>query len=229
MANSKELFEVNMESITVVDQMQCIKLLSSKLRDKSTGYKDYMIYADRLTTILAEEALARVPAVVPKQIETPCGVFDGLEDREDQQLCVVSIIRSGDILLEAVRKLTPGIRVGKILIQRDEETEDKRPIYFYKKLPADIADCYILLVDPMLGTGGSAVCATEALVVEGVKPENIMFVNLFSCREGLSALLSKFPEMKVVTLSMDDTLNEDMFLVPGLGDFGDRYYGTNHK
>ena len=103
--------------------------------------------------ILAEEALARVPAVVHKEITTPTGVFKGLEDLSNKQLCVVSIIRSGDILLEAVRKLVPGIRVGKILVQRDEESEDKHAVLYYQKLPKDISDCYVLLVDPMLATG----------------------------------------------------------------------------
>lgn len=98
-----------------------------------------MIYGDRLMTILSEEVLARVPSVVRKTIKTPIGSYEGLND-EGMLLCIVSIIRCGEILLESIRKLEPGIRVGKILIQRDEESERKHPIFFYEKLqlPSDI-------------------------------------------------------------------------------------------
>ena len=219
-------FNLDMKNINVVSSPS-VTLLSSKLRDKSTDYHDYMIYGDRLMTILAEEALAAVPSVVRDTIETPTGTFEGLAD-EGAQLCVVSIVRSGDILLESIRKLVPGIRVGKILIQRDETTEDKRPILFYEKLPSDISKCYVLLVDPMVATAGSMLTATDVLVKKGVNPDNMMFVNLFSCEEGLATIQSKYPDLKIITLAIDDYMNSDKYIVPGVGDFGDRYYGTNH-
>jgi len=144
------------------------------------------------------------------------------------QLCVVSIVRSGDILLESIRKLEPGIRVGKILIQRDESTEDKRPVFFYDKLPSDISKSYVLLVDPMVGTAGSMLCATDKLIDHGVKPANILFVNLFSCEEGIGKIQARHPDIKIITLAIDDYMNSHKYLIPGVGDFGDRYYGTNH-
>ena len=220
---------LNMEAITVIGQnLNCIKLLLSKISDKNTGYKDFMIYGDRLMTILAEEALAIIPSVAPQDIVTPSGIFKGLEDTRTKQLCAVSIIRAGDTLLEAFRKLEPGIRIGKILIQRDEESKDKHPIFYYKKLPSDIADCFVLLVDPMLGTAGSCMCAMDCLVEHGVDPKNVLFVNLLSCKYGLQKLQAKFPDLKVITFNIDGYLNDDKYLVPGIGDFGDRYYGTNH-
>lgn len=219
-------FDLDMKTINVVTSPS-VTLLSSKLRDKSTDYNDYMIYGDRLMTILAEEALAAVPSVVRKTIETPTGTFEGLAD-EGAQLCVVSIVRSGDILLESIRKLVPGIRVGKILIQRDETTEDKRPILFYDKLPSDISKCFVLLVDPMVATAGSMLTATDVLVKKGVNVDNMMFVNLFSCEEGLATIQSRYPNLKIITLAIDDYMNSDKYIVPGVGDFGDRYYGTNH-
>jgi uracil phosphoribosyltransferase len=225
-SDEEKVWDVNMNRVTVLDKLQCVKLLSSKLRDKNTGSVDFMLNADRLMTVLAEEALSLVPGVKQKDIETPTGVFRGLEATEGEKLCVVSIVRSGDILQEAVRKLSPGIRVGKILIQRDEESEDKRAILYYKKLPKDISDCFVLLVDPMLATGGSAICATDVLIENGVKPENILFVNLFSVEEGLENVQKKFPDMKFITLSIDDYMNDAKYIVPGVGDFGDRYYGT---
>ena len=219
---------VNMDKVVVADQMKSIKLLMTKLADKQSDSKEFTIYADRLLTIFAEEALAHIPSVVPSEVPTPSGgIFNGLTDTRDKQLCVVSIIRSGDILLEAFRRLEPGIRVGKILIQRDEESEDKRPVFYYQKFPVDIADCFVLLVDPMLATAGSCLCAMDCLVGSGVDPKNVMFCNLWSCRSGLEKIQEKYPEMMTITLSLESYLNEDKYLVPGIGDFGDRYYGTN--
>ena len=225
-SDEEKLWNVNMENVTVLNNLRCVQLLSSKLRDKTTDAKEFMLNADRLMTVLAEEALSMVPGVKEQDIETPTGIFKGLEDTLGEKLCVVSIVRSGDILLEAVRKLSPGIRVGKILIQRDEESEDKRAVLYYKKLPKDISNCFVLLVDPMLATGGSLICATDVLVDNGVKPANILFVNLFSVEEGLENVQNKFPDMKILTLSIDDYMNDDKYIVPGVGDFGDRYYGT---
>ena len=218
---------VNMEKVVVVDQMKCIKLLMSKICDKETNHKDFMIYSDRLLTIFAEESLAHIPSVMPIEVCTPTnGFFSGLTDRRDQKLCVVSIIRSGDILLEAIRKLEPGIRVGKILIQRDEESEEKNPVLYYEKLPSDIADCFVLLVDPMIATGGSCLCAMDCLVGSGVDPKNVMFCNLWGCMSGVQKLQSKYPDVMTITLTLDGHLNEKKYIVPGIGDFGDRYYGT---
>ena len=225
-SDEEKLWDVNMDNVTVLNNLRCVQLLSSKLRDKTTGSIDFMLHADRLMTVLAEEALSMVPGIKQKNIETPTGVFRGLDAAEGEKLCVVSIVRSGDILLEAVRKLSPGIKVGKILIQRDEESKDKRAVLYYKKLPKDISDCFVLLVDPMLATGGSLICATDVLVENGVKPENILFVNLFSVEEGLENVQKKFPDMKILTLSIDDYMNDAKYIVPGVGDFGDRYYGT---
>jgi len=219
-------FTLDMDKISVVNSTS-VTLLSSKLRDKDTGYNDYMIYGDRIMTILAEEALAAVPSVVRKTIETPTGTFEGLADN-GAQLCVVSIVRSGDILLESIRKLVPGIRVGKILIQRDETSEDKRPMLFYDKLPSDISKCFVLLVDPMVATAGSMLTATDVLLEKGVNVDNMMFVNLFSCEEGLATIQERHPGLKIITLAIDDYMNSDKYIVPGVGDFGDRYYGTNH-
>jgi len=174
--------------------------------------------------ILAEEALCRLPNVQLSQVETPCGNAQGLIDEWKLDICLVSVVRSGDILQEAVRQLQPGVKVGKILIQRDESTKDKTPILFYKKLPRDIADCFVLLVDPMLATAGSAKMALNVLIESGVSPKNVMFLNLICAPEGLKALTEEYPDVQVVTGAVDECLNKDRFIVPGLGDYGDRYY-----
>eukprot|EP00116_Pleurobrachia_bachei_P004190 sb/3464452/ len=116
-----------------------VNSLSSILRDARTGYTEFMVQGDRLMRLLAEEALARLPGATPALLESPTGVYQGVvDDTPTEKLCVVSIVRSGDILLEAFRQLRPGLKVGKILIQRDEGTPDKRAVFYYKKLPGDI-------------------------------------------------------------------------------------------
>ena len=123
------------------------------------------------------DALAEFPAT-PVKIETPCGPCDGAIGPDPENICAVSIVRSGDALLEAVRDIEPAIRVGKILIQRDESHPLKLPTLFYSKLPPGADKMFILLCDPMLATGGSAIMAIETLVKKyNVDPEKIVFAN----------------------------------------------------
>ena len=207
-------------------QSRAVTVLLSKLRDKNTNCKDFNFYGDRLMSILAEEALARLPTVKEGIVETPCGQADGLLEGDIANLSIVSIPRSGDILQEAVRKICPGVGIGKILIQRDETTKEKKAVLYYKKLPKNISDCYVILTDPMLATAGSSIKAISVLIEAGVKEENLMFLNLICCPEGLTNLHTTYPRVKVVTCYIDECLNAQKFIVPGLGDYGDRYYGT---
>jgi uracil phosphoribosyltransferase len=136
-------------------------------------------------------------------------------------------VRAGDSLLRAVRKVVPGIAVGKVLIQRDESTKEKVPILIYEKLPKLLAEKRgVLLVDPMLATGGSACKAIDELVKAGVHPERIVFVNVVCCPEGLKRMAKAWPQVRIITAAVDEKLNGDKYIVPGLGDFGDRYFGT---
>eukprot|EP00358_Blepharisma_japonicum_P002365 CAMPEP_0202952124 /NCGR_PEP_ID=MMETSP1395-20130829/36198_1 /ASSEMBLY_ACC=CAM_ASM_000871 /TAXON_ID=5961 /ORGANISM="Blepharisma japonicum, Strain Stock R1072" /LENGTH=112 /DNA_ID=CAMNT_0049661341 /DNA_START=251 /DNA_END=585 /DNA_ORIENTATION=+ len=111
----------------------------------------------------------------------------------------------------------PHITSGFILIQRDEQSEEKNPVFYYSKLPPGIENKRVLLVDPMLATGGSATLAIEELIKAGVKEENIVFINLISCDDGINALFAKYPKISMVTAQVDPTLNDDRYIVPGLG------------
>jgi len=177
-------------------------------------------------SILVEEGLAYLPEVSARRVRTPCGVYDGLVLPSAQSLAAVSIMRSGDCLLEAVRRTVPGVAVGKVLIQRDESAPGKEPRLIYVKLPADIAEKRVLLVDPMLATGQSAEMAIQELKRRGIKEAQITFINVVCCPEGLAYLAKKHPEVLVITAAIDDRLNEALYIVPGLGDMGDRYYDT---
>ena len=190
----------------------------------------------RAQRILAEETIAELPSQT-HNIQTPCGPFKGVKHSNPiNQICAVSIIRSGDALVESFRECLPGIPVGKVLIQRNEQSQQKEAKYFYSKMPQNIVadnndnvhDMDIILCDPMLATGGSAKAAIEVLVKEyNVKTTNIIFANMISCPEGLKALGETYPEIKIITACVDDCLNEDKYIVPGLGDYGDRFYNTD--
>lgn len=177
--------------------------------------------------LLAEDVLASLPTL-ETETQTPTGVYKGLESATvASKTCVVSIMRSGDALLESFRDIEPNFKVGKILIQRDEKSADKAAQFFYDKLPPGIHEMNVILCDPMVATAGSAIAALDLLCqVKHVDPSNITFATIICAPEGLSVLARKYPKVKIVTAAIDKGLNDEKFIVPGLGDFGDRFYGT---
>jgi uracil phosphoribosyltransferase len=199
-----------------------LKILYSLIRDKNTKRGDFIFYADRIMRLLVEEGLNLLP-VKDKKILTPTGSsFKGSQPLG--KISAVSIIRAGESMEKAVREVCKDIRIGKILIQRDEKTAE--PILFYSKLQEDIAKRYVLLLDPMLATGGSVCKAIEVLKERGVSEDKIIFINLISCPEGIKRMQKDFPKVKIVTGFIDAKLNSHSYIIPGLGDFGDRYFGT---
>ncbi|KAJ1457297.1 uracil phosphoribosyltransferase-domain-containing protein [Pelagophyceae sp. CCMP2097] len=207
----------------VVLRGAAVRGLLTTLRDKASTQAAFVHAADRLCHLLAEEALATMP-VVEVRVLSPCGWFDGVRTLDGSELCIVDIMRSGGILLEAVRRLAPTAKTAKILIQRDEATA--LPTLLYSKLPPRVTELQVLLCDPMLATGGSALTAVRVLLAAGVPEERIVFANVVCCPEGLAHLRLHAPLVRVITCAIDECLNEEKYIVPGLGDFGDRYYGT---
>lgn len=152
---------------------------------------------------------------------TPTGAtYNGCEF--EGRICGVSIIRAGESMEQGLRDCCRSVRLGKILIQRDEETA--LPKLFYVKLPSDISSRYVLLLDPLLATGGSASMAIEVLKQKGVQENRIIFLNVLASPEGIQMFRKKYPKVKVVTGMIDDGLNDQKYVLPGVGDFGDRYY-----
>lgn len=215
--------EIKRENLHVLPYNTQLQALYTIIRDKETSTEDFIFFSERIIRLLVEYGLSLLP-VEPKKVMTPAGeVFEGAVFKGD--LCAVSIVRAGEAMEKVVREVCPRIKLGKILIQRDEETAE--PKLFYVKLPNDITRRYVLLVDPMIATGGSVCKAVEALKHRGVKEENIIFVNVISCPDGIKKISDKFPKVKIVTGFIDYGLNPKSFIVPGLGDFGDRYFGTS--
>jgi uracil phosphoribosyltransferase len=210
--------------VTVLRETPLTRALHTAIRDQTADRRTFVRQSDRLVHLLLEEALSLLPAE-ECTVETPCGSYAGVRLPADADLCVVSILRAADCMLGVARALLPEVAVGKILIQRDEQTA--QPKLFYSKLPSDIGRRPVILCDPMLATGGSAVTAIGVLADAGVPPANIVFVCVLCAQEGLEAVARLYPEVRVVTSAIDPSLDTNKYIVPGLGDFGDRYFGTD--
>lgn len=215
-------------NLYVLPPTRAVISLFTTIRDKSTPHGRFAAAADRLMRLLAEEGLAQLPGAEHVTVTTPCGTFDGLRSAHPKNVIAVSIVRAGDTLLEAARAICPQVSVGKILIQRDEADDLKRPKLFYIKLPPGTGTSVqaVLLVDPMLATGQSAKLAIRELLARGVAEESIVFLNVVACPEGLDALFAAHPQVRIVTGAVDSHLNAQRYICPGLGDFGDRFFGT---
>jgi len=207
-------------SVFTLPQTAQLEALYTIIRSKETSRGDFLFYSDRIIRLLVEEGLNHLP-VVKKVVETPTGaIYEGVGF--EGKICGVSILRAGEAMEAGLREVCRSVRIGKILIQRDEETA--LPKLFYSKFPQDIASRYVLLLDPMLATGGSAMKAVEVLIEHGVPEERIIFINLISAPEGLTTFCTKYPRLKVITGWIDEGLNEKAYIIPGLGDFGERRY-----
>jgi len=212
--------EIKHETHHVLHQTPQLIALLTLIRDKNTERGDFIFSSSRVFRLLVEEGLNHLP-VIEHTINTPVGrPYAGV--KFSGRICAVSVMRAGEAMEQGVRDCCRSVRIGKILIQRDEETS--RPKLFYDKLPEDIASRWVLLLDPMLATGGSAMMAVDVLKSRGVEEDKIVFLNVISSPEGLESFAKRFPKARVVTAFVDQGLDEKNYIVPGLGDFGDRFY-----
>lgn len=210
----------NFKNVILLPQTNQLIGLYSIIRDKTTKRGDFVFYSDRIIRLLVEEGLNQLP--VEEAIINCHGDQKYTGARFLGKICGVSIVRAGESMEMGLRDCCRSVKIGKILIQRDEETA--LPKLFYEKLPEDISERYVFLLDPMLATGGSAMMAVEVLLSRGVKADRILFLNLLAAPEGIAAFHEKFPDVKIITGGIDEKLDDDKYIVPGLGDFGDRYY-----
>ncbi|KAI0999248.1 Uracil phosphoribosyltransferase [Podosphaera aphanis] len=211
---------VPFESVHTLPQTPQLIALLTMIRDEKTTRADFIFYSNRIIRLLVEEGLNYLP-VVSQSVDTPIGhQYSGV--RFQGKICGVSIMRAGEAMEQGLRDCCRSVRIGKILIQRDEETS--LPRLFYHKLPKDIANRWVLLLDPMFATGGSATMAVEVLISRGVPEERILFLNLIATPEGIESFAKRFPKLRVVTAFIDKGLDAKKYIVPGLGDFGDRFY-----
>jgi len=205
--------------------LKVAQIMLSTLRNKETIRSEFVSASDQLFSLLLNCVLSMQET---KEIEKISGTGINFKSVEftNQKICLIPILRSGEAVASMGKQLTNDVAFAHILLQRDETTEDKNAIFFYKKFPKDIVHREVYLVDPMLATGNSAIAALDLIQQQGVDMNKVRFVNLVSCPEGLEALYKVYPEVNVYTVGFDEKLNEQKYIIPGLGDFGDRYYGT---
>ena len=191
----------------------------SRLRDKHTEPKKFRELVREIAGLLAYEATADL-AVTPRELETPLAKMTGSELQE--KIGLVPILRAGLGLVEGFWELMPSAEVWHIGLYRDEHT--LRPVQYYNKLPTEPTVSVCLILDPMLATGGSATATAEVLKNWGVK--KIKYVGLIAAPEGIKAMQTAHPDIDIHIGAVDDHLNERAYIVPGLGDAGDRQFGT---
>jgi uracil phosphoribosyltransferase len=201
-----------------VVQHPLVKHILTRLRDASTEPAQFRALARQLTLLLAVEATRDLP-VREHTVQTPLETTQG--HSLAQPIVAVPILRAGLGMLEAITELFTEVRVGYIGLERDEATAIARA--YYCKLPP-IGTSRVLLLDPMLATGGSAAQAVEVLLKAGA--QDIVHVCVVAAPEGVRLLNERFPQVRIVAASIDRGLNDRKFILPGLGDFGDRLYGT---
>lgn len=197
----------------------CVQHKLALIRDQATGHQEFRDLATEITLFVCYEALKKVP-LRDAVVSTPVGEAQCRKIAND--LVAVPILRAGMGMLDGVLALAPNVRVGFVGLYRDEET--KRPVEYYCKLPEDTADALHIVLDPMLATGGSMVATLDLLKARGVS--NIVVVCIVTCPEGLAAVEAAHPDVPVYAAAVDSHLNEHQYIVPGLGDAGDRLYGT---
>ena len=190
------------------------------MRDKTRSTAEFRQLLREISQLLAYE-VTRSLALATKTIETPMQTMQA-PVLEGKKLALISILRAGNGLLDGVLELIPSARVGFVGLYRDEET--LQPVQYYFKVPESLEDRLVIAVDPMLATGNSSVAAIDLLKQAGAK--NIRFLCLLAAPEGVKRMAEAHPDVPIVTASLDSHLNEQGYIVPGLGDAGDRMFGT---
>lgn len=208
-----------MAKVTVLDH-PLIQHKLAILRDKNTGVKEFRELIGEIAALMCYEATRNLPTI-EVDVETPvamakCRVLAG------KKLAIVPILRAGLGMVDTMVALIPSAKVGHIGLYRDPETHT--PVEYYCKLPDDISNRHVFVVDPMLATGGSAVAAIDFLKKHGCR--KITMMNVIGCPEGVKTVQEAHPDVDLYLAAVDEKLNEHKYIIPGLGDAGDRIFGT---
>lgn len=190
------------------------------MRRKDASTRTFRTLLNELSMLMAYEVTRDMP-LQAVEIETPLETMTG-HVIDDKKLVFVSILRAGNGILEGMLNVVPSARVGHVGLYRDPKTLE--PVEYYFKMPQEMEERDVIIVDPMLATGNSAVAAVKR--IKQLKPKSIKFVCLLTCPEGIAAMQKAHPDVAIYTAAIDRQLNEHGYILPGLGDAGDRIYGT---
>jgi len=197
----------------------CVQHKLAHIRDVETGHKRFRELATEITEFICYEALKNIKT---KEIKVQTPVAVATCRKIDTDIVVVPILRAGVGMLDGILELVPTARVGFIGLYRDEKT--KLPVTYYERLPPQIKGGTCLIIDPMLATGGSTAAAIDHLKEKGA--DNIIVICIVTCPEGIELVEAAHPDVKIYAAAIDTKLNEKKYIVPGLGDAGDRLFGT---
>ena len=199
----------------------CVQHKLAIIRDVETGHKRFRELAKEITKFICYEALQNVRT---KEVEVQTPVGAATCRKIDTDLVVIPILRAGVGMLEGILELVPTARVGFVGLYRDEET--KEPVTYYERFPPQIKGGTCIAIDPMIATGGSTVAAIDQLKEHGA--ENIVVICIVTCPEGIERVEAAHPDVPIYAAAIDAELNDKKYIVPGLGDAGDRLFGTSH-
>ena len=211
-----------MTSVVEVDNPLVLDRIT-RLRDKTTPSREFRQFVQEITMLLAADATNHLP-LVDVDVETPLQVTTGQLIAQPGP-CIVSIMRAGNIMAETLRDLVSDASIGFIGLARQSVTLEIDD--YYTNLPDDVGSRHCIVVDPMLATGNSLSVALRKLMDAGVN--HITVVNILACPEGIRRITSEYPDVRIVVAKIDERLNERGYILPGLGDAGDRIYGTDDR
>lgn len=199
----------------------CVQHKLAIIRDVDTGHKRFRELATEITKFVCYEALKNIKT---KEVKVQTPVAEAICRKIDTDIVVIPILRAGVGMLEGILELVPTARVGFIGVYRDEETT--LPVTYYERYPPQIKGGTCIVIDPMLATGGSTAAAIDQLKEHGA--DNIIVVCIVTCPEGIGLVEKMHPDVLIYAAAIDERLNEKKYIVPGLGDAGDRLFGTSH-
>ena len=205
--------------VTVIDH-PLVQHKLALLRDRATAVRDFRELCQELSMLMAFEAM-RDLTLEPATVQTPVAEAQ-VRRLSGKKLALVAVLRAGLVMVDGILRLVPAARVGHIGLYRDPET--LQPVEYYKKLPTDIAERDTFLLDPMLATGGSAAAAIT--ILKGLGATRVRLLCILGAPEGIAAVQDEHPEVEIILAAQDERLNDRGYIVPGLGDAGDRIYGT---
>lgn len=197
----------------------CVQHKLAIIRDVETGHKRFRELAKEITKFVCYEALKNIKM---KKVTVQTPVASAACKKIDTDIVVIPILRAGVGMLEGILELVPTARVGFVGLYRDEET--KQPVTYYERFPPQIRGGTCIVIDPMVATGGSTVAAIDILKENGA--DNIVVICIVTCPEGITVVEKAHPDVRIYAAAIDEKLNEKKYIVPGLGDAGDRLFGT---
>lgn len=216
---------MNMENVRVITNPVICQSLCT-MRDKNSDSQSVRIAARKITRVLLYEASKNLP-MVRKEIETPLTKFEALTIDDDIILIISPILRAGLIFTDEAIDILPQACIRHLGMYRDEKT--LKPVWYYNKVPMEAPEpekFYIYITDPMLATGNSLMNAIKLYLDKGIPAKNIKCICIIAAPEGLKNIQKEYPDIEIITASVDDHLNEKGYIVPGMGDAGDRIFNT---